>query len=238
MRKKLAFLIQLSIITGALVFIFGRSLWYPIYIKVQGGQSIADVLTSIEANANQGFDTSEYKQLRILCFKEERILEVWGIDANGSQSKLTEFPFTGYSGQLGPKLREGDRQIPEGLYRIEYLNPNSSYHLSMKLDYPNAFDRAKGEIDGREQLGYDIFIHGRSATIGCIPIGDPAIEQLFHMVASIGISKVEVVIAPYDMRVDRKHLEIDGIDWEDELYSLIKHALHKNAPAHEALGQE
>ncbi len=155
------------------------------------------------------------------------MLEVWGIPESGQSEKLAVFPFTGYSGKLGPKLKEGDRQIPEGIYRIEYLNPNSSYHLSMKLDYPNAFDRAKGETDGREQLGYDIFIHGRSATIGCIPIGDPAIEQLFWMVAEVGPGNVEVVIAPYDMRASKQRIEIDGIDWEDELYALIDHALNK-----------
>ena len=90
---------------------------------------------------------------------------------------MRTFPFQGFSGTLGPKLREGDGQIPEGLYRIEYLNPNSSYHLSLKIDYPNAFDREKGRSDGRERLGYDIFIHGKSVTVGCIPIGDEAIGQ-------------------------------------------------------------
>jgi len=61
---------------------------------------------------------------------------------------IKSYPFTGFSGGLGPKLREGDGQIPEGVYAIEYLNPNSQFHLSVKLDYPNVFDKAKGRADG------------------------------------------------------------------------------------------
>ena len=130
---------------------------------------------------------------------------------------IKSYPFTGFSGGLGPKLREGDGQIPEGVYAIEYLNPNSQFHLSVKLDYPNVFDKA----DGRDRLGFDIFIHGGSATIGCIPIGDAGIEEVFLMVSEVGINNVTAIVSPYDMRTNTKRIEIPGIIWEQELYDLI-----------------
>ena len=134
---------------------------------------------------------------------------------------IKSYPFTGFSGGLGPKLWEGDGQIPEGVYAIEYLNPNSQFHLSVKLDYPNVFDKAKGRADGRDRLGFDIFIHGGSATIGCIPIGDAGIEEVFLMVSEVGINNVTAIVSPYDMRTNTKRIEIPGIIWEQELYDLI-----------------
>jgi len=95
----------------------------------------------------------------------------------------------------------------------------------MKLNYPNKFDREKGKQGERSRLGYDIFIHGKSVTIGCIPIGDSAIEELFAMVAEIGVEKTSVILSPYDMRVQSKDLDILEIDWEQELYPQIKKAL-------------
>jgi murein L,D-transpeptidase YafK len=70
------------------------------------------------------------------------------------------------SGKAGPKLREGDGQVPEGIYRIDGLNPNSSYHLSLKLNYPNDFDLEQARTEGRTELGGDIFIHGKAVSIG------------------------------------------------------------------------
>ena len=69
-----------------------------------------------------------------------------------------------------------DGQIPEGIYGIGYLNPNSSYYFSLKVTYPNASDRARAKADGRTNLGGDIMIHGQAVTIGCVPVGDDAID--------------------------------------------------------------
>ena len=149
-------------------------------------------------------------RLRILVFKNERRVEV---QAPGWATPRI-YPMTKFSGTLGPKLKEGDRQIPEGVYGIEYLNPNSSYHLSMKVSYPNAFDRAHAQTDGRTSLGGDIMIHGKDVTVGCVPIGDDAIEELFYFVHSVGIKNVAVVIAPYDMRKGRRpELEQSSLPW-------------------------
>ena len=87
--------------------------------------------------------------------------------------------FKGYSGILSPKLKSYDGQIPEGIYKPIFLNSRSNYHLSIQINYPNNFDKEKGKLDKRVELGDNIFIHGRNATIGCIPLGDHHIEELF-----------------------------------------------------------
>ena len=138
------------------------------------------------------------------------------------------YKMTAFSGKLGPKLKEGDRQIPEGIYCVEYMNPNSSYHLSFKVSYPNDFDKAMAAKEGRTNLGGDIMIHGSNATIGCVPIGDEGIEDVFYLVAKVGFKNVEIVIAPYDMRKGRRpELEQSSLAWYPRLCDDIFAALNK-----------
>jgi len=161
-------------------------------------------------------------KLRILVFKNERSVEV---HAPGWKAPRI-YPMTAFSGSLGPKLREGDGQIPEGIYGIEYLNPNSSYYLSLKVTYPNASDRTRAKADGRVNLGGDIMIHGKAVTIGCVPVGDDAIEDIFYLASAVGIKNVSVVIAPYDMRKGRKpELELSPLKWYQNLCDEIQTAL-------------
>ena len=161
-------------------------------------------------------------KLRILVFKNERMVE---LHAPGWRAPR-KCPMTAFSGTLGPKLREGDGQIPEGIYGIGYLNPNSSYYLSLKVTYPNASDRARAKVDGRTNLGGDIMIHGKAVTIGCVPVGDDAIEDIFYLAYAVGIKNVLVVIAPYDMRSGRNpELEESSIAWYPDLCMEIAAAL-------------
>lgn len=160
--------------------------------------------------------------LKILVFKQERMLEV---HASGWSTPL-RYPMTGFSGKLGPKLLEGDGQIPEGIYGIEYLNPNSRYYLSMKLSYPNETDRQRAKTENRTNLGGDIMIHGNSVTVGCIPIGDDAVEDVFCLVDAVGIKNVSVIIAPYDMRKGRRpELESSQLTWYGVLCDEIERKL-------------
>ena len=186
--------------------------------------SVADRVAEIEAKKPQLKSVAEAAggKLRILVFKNEHRLEV---HAPGWKAPRV-YPMTGFSGTLGPKLKEGDGQIPEGVYGIEYLNPNSSYYLSMKVSYPNAADRQRAKADGRTKLGGDIMIHGKNVTIGCVPIGDDAIEDVFYLVNAVGIKNVSVIIAPYDMRSGRKpELEKSPLQWYDALCGEIESAL-------------
>jgi hypothetical protein len=165
------------------------------------------------------------RQLAILIFKRERRVAVWAANQRQPWRYIKTFNIFAASGVAGPKRREGDRQVPEGLYRIELLNPASSYHLSMKVDYPNAFDRQMARQEGRTRLGGDIFIHGSNLSIGCVAVGDPAIEQLFTLVADTGWQRVRLIMAPNDLRVERAAISPSMPLWVGPLYRGIAAAL-------------
>lgn len=172
-----------------------------------------------------------YPPARIILagLKQERRLEVYAAGKNGLLKFIRSYPVQAASGHLGPKLKEGDWQVPEGLYGIEYLNPNSSYHLSLKICYPNAFDRERAMEDGRKQLGGDIMIHGEQCSVGCLAMGNEAAEDLFVMAALTGIKNVSVVLSPVDFRVTEIPvlLEAPLPGWTKTLYPQIKEALQK-----------
>ena len=129
----------------------------------------------------------------------------------------------------GPVEKERPRQVPEGLYRLTWLNPNSAYHLSIKIDYPNAFDRRMAEREGRTNLGGDIFIHGGRASIGCIAMGDEVIEELFTLVQETGLSRCRITIAPTDLR--RRNASTAGFPaWSVDLYARIREDLLRRRP--------
>jgi hypothetical protein len=198
-----------------------------------GKQSVADVVRDIgpaaEARLRPHFEKAGVAYppplLTLLALKEEKRLEVWA-EKDGRWVFIRDYPILAASGSLGPKLREGDRQVPEGIYRINFMNPNSAYHLSMQIDYPNDFDRRKAGDEGRTGLGGEIFIHGSNVSIGCLAMGDPAIEELFILVQAAGPEKVRVLVAPRDLR--RKGAA-EGLPatpaWTGELYAALADAL-------------
>jgi hypothetical protein len=161
------------------------------------------------------------RAVTLLVLKEERVLELWAEGAGGVRL-VHRYPVQAASGVLGPKLRQGDLQVPEGIYRVLWLNPNSSYHLSMKLDYPNALDREHARRDGRTDLGGDIFVHGRAVSIGCVALGDPAIEELFVLAADVGPARVKAVVAPRDLRIAGARDPDVAAAWAPELYRLLR----------------
>ncbi len=229
MTKRFGILLILLVAVSALAGLkhFARPLWSPLVATARGEETVASVVSRLREKeiGLEEEQAAEIDSLTLIGLKEERSLEVWAHRPGTAPDLIRTYPFTAYSGKLGPKLREGDLQIPEGIYEVAHLNPNSSYHLSIKIDYPNAFDRKKGEVDGRDTLGGDIFIHGRAVTIGCIPIGDEAIEDLFLIVAQIGLGNTNVVIAPFDFRIRAECPEIEEIAWEEELYGKINEAM-------------
>lgn len=140
------------------------------------------------------------RKMALLIFKDERMMELWAQNRQQRWAMIRNFSVLGASGGPGPKLREGDRQVPEGIYRITALNPFSQYDVSMRIDYPNNFDLQRAYNDGRKRLGGDIYIHGGRFSIGCIALGDRLAEELFAMVYHVGVKNVTVVIAPNDLR--------------------------------------
>jgi murein L,D-transpeptidase YafK len=168
------------------------------------------------------------KGVILVGLKQERLLEVWVSANEGGYELLRTYSILGASGGLGPKLTEGDLQVPEGIYCIESLNPNSKYHLALRLNYPNEFDRAKARIDGRSNPGGDIMIHGKNCSFGCLAMGDEAAEDLFVLASETGIGNISVILSPIDFRVHSLPSNLPLLlPWTPELYRNIKENLVK-----------
>ncbi|HLL42932.1 MAG TPA: L,D-transpeptidase family protein [Segetibacter sp.] len=121
------------------------------------------------------------KQLYIRSFKYDSQMEVWVRSSNDSQFKLFKtYKVCAMAGAIGPKRLEGDYQVPEGFYYINEFNPKSIYHLSLGINYPNASDRV---LSDSIKPGGDIYIHGNCVTVGCIPLQNDQIEELYILAA-------------------------------------------------------
>lgn len=115
--------------------------------------------------------------LFIRAFKKESVLEVWVKEKDKEIFQLlTTYQFCATSGSLGPKRKEGDLQIPEGIYHINHFNPLSNFHLSLGVSYPNVSDKI---LSDPKHPGGAIYVHGNCVTIGCIPITDEKIKELY-----------------------------------------------------------
>lgn len=167
------------------------------------------------------------QEVVFLATKEEKALELWARN-DGEFTFIRSYPISKASGSAGPKLQEGDRQVPEGIYRITHLNPNSQFHLSMRLDYPNSYDLMRAEKEGRSNLGGDIYIHGKAQSTGCLAVGDIAVEELFVLVNKVGTERASVVIAPHDPRREPLNGFADNLPrWAVELYADISREFDK-----------
>jgi len=167
-------------------------------------------------------------QVVLVGLKHERMLEVHAAGGGMKPTFIRGYPILGLSGQPGPKLREGDRQVPEGIYPIESLNPNSRFHLALRVGYPNAFDLEQAKREGRTNLGGDIMIHGSSVSIGCLAMGDEASEDLFVLVADTGLKSVTIILSPVDFRLNKPSSASTRLPpWSDSLYASIKEHLGK-----------
>lgn len=143
-----------------------------------------------------GFALGAKTFLRI--FKEESVLEAWLLRADGRYHLYKKFPICTYSGDLGPKLRQGDKQSPEGFYAVsaKQMNPNSRYHLSFNLGFPNEYDRAHG------YTGNYLMVHGDCVSVGCYAMTDKQIEEIYALVSAAhqrGQYAVPVHIFPFHL---------------------------------------
>jgi murein L,D-transpeptidase YafK len=170
------------------------------------------------------------RKLTFVGLKEEKILEVYAAGSNGRMRLVRSYPILAASGGPGPKLRQGDGQVPEGFYRIDAFNPDSLFHVSMRVSYPNADDKARALNDGRKDLGGDIFIHGGAASIGCLAVGDQAAEDLFVMAALANLKNVKVILSPVDFR--KREPMGETTPAMKELYSRIRKELAAISSSH------
>jgi murein L,D-transpeptidase YafK len=144
-------------------------------------------------------------------FKLESELELW-IEEDGRFVRLATYPICLWSGRLGPKLKEGDRQAPEGFYTVaaEQLNPNSRMHRSFSLGFPNAFDQAHG------RTGSFLMVHGGCASTGCYAVTDPVVDEIWRLVTAAldqGQARFPVHVFPFRM-TDRNVRLRRGDRWE------------------------
>jgi murein L,D-transpeptidase YafK/tricorn protease-like protein len=153
----------------------------------------------------KGFQLGDPVFLRIL--KGEAILELW-MKRQGRFELFATYPICAWSGRLGPKRAEGDRQSPEGFYTISkgQLNPNSSYHLAFNLGYPNAFDRA------HKRTGAYLMVHGACASIGCYAMTDDVIDEVWKLVtAALNKGQTRISVHAYPFRLTDARLA--AFDW-------------------------
>lgn len=135
----------------------------------------------------------------VRIYKRERKLELWlRPSAEANYRLFRGYDICNYSGDLGPKLKEGDRQSPEGFYRVglSQLNPNSRHHLSFNLGFPNAFDRQWG------RTGSALMVHGGCSSVGCYAITDAAVDEVYAVVEAAlraGQGAVDVHVFPFRM---------------------------------------
>ena len=145
--------------------------------------------------SEQGFALGAPVFIRI--FKAESELELW-MRRNGRFERFASYPICRWSGQLGPKLAQGDRQSPEGFYSVgpEQLNPNSRWHRSFNVGFPNALDRSFN------RTGTFLMVHGGCSSVGCYAMTDPVIDEIWRLVTAAlrqGQPRFQVHIFPFRM---------------------------------------
>lgn len=120
---------------------------------------------------------TEQQPILIRIFKAESELEVWKQKSDGHYYHFKTYPICAYSGELGPKLKQGDRQAPEGFYLIDkdLMNPRSQYHLAFNMGFPNAYDRAYG------RTGSNLMVHGDCTSSGCYAMTDAVVEEIYTL---------------------------------------------------------
>ena len=170
------------------------------------GQRLADARGRLQPQldkelAIRGFKLGDAAFVRI--FKETNELELWlRARSDGPFGLFRNYHIALYSGVLGPKLKEGDMQAPEGFYSVtkSQLNPASSYHLAFNIGYPNEYDRA------HQRTGSLIMVHGSNVSIGCFAMTDPVIEEIYLVVEAAlnhGQERVPVHVFPFRMTDER-----------------------------------
>lgn len=140
--------------------------------------------------------------IHIRIFKESRELELW-VQRETKFVLFRTYEICNYSGALGPKLKEGDRQSPEGFYKVglAQMNPNSSYHLSFNLGFPNKFDQENG------RTGSFLMVHGDCVSIGCYAMIDDAIEEIYLLAeAALNAGQGSFQVHAFPFRMENREL--------------------------------
>jgi len=199
---------------AAMLFSAAGSLWSQEASTVSEeriGEVRSRVLPKLDKELRtRGFKPGDPAFIRV--FKETRELELWLKPASSNRYQLCKkWPIAAMSGSLGPKLKMGDKQAPEGFYSVNQksLNPLSRFHLSFNIGYPNAYDQAQG------CTGNLIMVHGNQVSIGCFAMTDPVIEEIYLLVeTALAAGQQEIPIHAFPFRMTPERLaEASASPW-------------------------
>ncbi len=224
-RKRL-FALSLALAAGALAAGCEDAL------EPTSGRSLAPIPSQTLALMDK-IGTTPSQPMLIRTYKQEAEFEIWKMNSEGQYALLKTYPMCRWSGQLGPKTREGDRQVPEGFYTIApgQMNPNSHYYLSFNVGYPNAYDRALGRTGG------DIMVHGVCSSAGCFSMTDAQIGEIYAIAREAfagGQREIQMQSYPFHMTAENlaKHRLDPNIAFWKELKNGADHfEVTKNEPS-------
>ena len=166
-----------------------------------------------------GIGATASSPVLIRTYKKEAEFQIWKQKSDGQYALLKTYPMCRWSGQLGPKVREGDRQVPEGFYTITpgQMNPNSSYYLSFNVGYPNAYDRAW------DHTGGNIMVHGICSSAGCYSMTDPQIGEIYAIAReAFNGGQHEIQMQSYPFKMTAENLAKHRLDPNIEFWKQLK----------------
>src|SRR5271155_5752253 len=186
------------------------------YLDQSSARSQQPISSAVLAKM-EALDTTPSSPTVIRTYKKEAELEIWKMKSNGEYGLLKTYPMCRWSGQLGPKKREGDMQVPEGFYSIApgQMNPNSHYYLAFNVGYPNAYDRAYGRTGG------SVMVHGVCSSAGCFSMTDEQVADIYAIAReSFAGGQREIQLQSYPFHMTAENLAKFRLDpnigfWKD-----------------------
>jgi murein L,D-transpeptidase YafK len=188
------------------------------YLDQGPGRSQQPISSATLAEMDK-LDTTPSSPTIIRTYKKEAELEIWKMKSNGEYALLKTYPMCRWSGQLGPKKREGDMQVPEGFYTIApgQMNPNSHYYLSFNVGYPNAYDRAYGRTGG------NVMVHGVCSSAGCFSMTDEQVADIYAIAReSFAGGQREIQLQSYPFHMTAENLAKFRLDSNIEFWKDLK----------------
>ncbi len=193
-----------SIVTFVGIILFSSIMQSDFLDAQKKYQRVKDAIEEKEALIEKKLNKNQIKlnniNLLLVAYKDNDLLDIYAkTKQDDNYKKIQSYKICARSGQLGPKRKEGDVQVPEGFYYIDRFNPMSNFYLSLGINYPNQSDIKKSKFDN---LGGDIFIHGSCATVGCLPMTDNIIKEIYLLAMHAknnGQQKIPVYIFPFKM---------------------------------------
>jgi murein L,D-transpeptidase YafK len=167
----------------------------------------------------EALDTTPSSPTLIRTYKKEAELEIWKMKSNGEYALLKAYPMCRWSGQLGPKKREGDMQVPEGFYTIApgQMNPNSHYYLAFNVGYPNAYDRAYGRTGG------NVMVHGVCSSAGCFSMTDDQVADIYAIARdSFAGGQREIQLQSYPFHMTAENMAKFRLDPNIDFWKNLK----------------